>query len=235
MSDVADLRSDTVTRPSAGMRKAMREAELGDDVFGDDPTVNRAAGARRGNVRLRGGAVLSHRHAIQPRRADEPLRPRRRSDPRQEAHTYRYEAGGGAVLGSIQPQPIGTGPTERWIWRGRGGDQARRRALRAHAAAGAGEHDRRQGAAAHYLVKAVRSRGNGEASPSTWTARAFSTPPCAEHEREGPVCRIRFGFVCLSKGLGAPAGTVLVGGRRIHREGAGGRARSSAAPCARPA
>src|SRR2546430_2868476 len=41
MSDVVDLRSDTVTRPSAAMRKAMLEAELGDDVFGDDPTVNR--------------------------------------------------------------------------------------------------------------------------------------------------------------------------------------------------
>src|SRR6266850_1205805 len=41
MSDVVDLRSDTVTRPSAAMRKAMLEAQLGDDVFGDDPTVNR--------------------------------------------------------------------------------------------------------------------------------------------------------------------------------------------------
>ena len=38
---IVDLRSDTVTRPSPGMRKAMMEAELGDDVFGDDPTVNR--------------------------------------------------------------------------------------------------------------------------------------------------------------------------------------------------
>ena len=38
---LVDLRSDTVTRPSAGMRRAMMEAPLGDDVFGDDPTVNR--------------------------------------------------------------------------------------------------------------------------------------------------------------------------------------------------
>ena len=41
MSDTVDLRSDTVTRPSAGMRGAMAEAPVGDDVFGDDPTVNR--------------------------------------------------------------------------------------------------------------------------------------------------------------------------------------------------
>ena len=38
---IADFRSDTVTRPSAGMRQAMLSAELGDDVYGDDPTVNR--------------------------------------------------------------------------------------------------------------------------------------------------------------------------------------------------
>src|SRR5918911_2475263 len=41
MNAVVDLRSDTVTRPSPGMRRAMHEAELGDDVFGDDPSVNR--------------------------------------------------------------------------------------------------------------------------------------------------------------------------------------------------
>src|SRR5436305_1222759 len=41
MNDMVDLRSDTVTRPSAAMRRAMIEAPLGDDVFGDDPTVNR--------------------------------------------------------------------------------------------------------------------------------------------------------------------------------------------------
>src|SRR4030095_17066472 len=39
--DVVDLRSDTVTRPTAAMRRAMAEAEVGDDGFGDDPTVNR--------------------------------------------------------------------------------------------------------------------------------------------------------------------------------------------------
>jgi threonine aldolase len=40
MADLIDLRSDTVTRPGPGMRKAMAEAEVGDDVFGDDPTIN---------------------------------------------------------------------------------------------------------------------------------------------------------------------------------------------------
>ena len=56
-----DLRSDTVTRPTEGMRRAMAEAEVGDDVYGEDPTVavlqERVAGA----VRLRGGAVHADR------------------------------------------------------------------------------------------------------------------------------------------------------------------------------
>jgi threonine aldolase len=101
-----DLRSDTVTRPSAGMREAMARAEVGDDVFGDDPTVNRLqerAAALFGfeaalffptGTQSNLAALMSH-----CQRGDEVL-------VGMEAHTYRYEAGGGAVLGSIQPQAI---------------------------------------------------------------------------------------------------------------------------------
>lgn len=100
-----DLRSDTVTRPTAAMREAMLGAELGDDVFGDDSTVNTVqdkvaamlgkevalfvASGTRGNLR----AVMSHCE-----RGDEYLCG-------QMAHTYRWEGGGAAVLGSVQPQP----------------------------------------------------------------------------------------------------------------------------------
>ena len=101
-----DLRSDTVTRPSRTMRKAMAEAAVGDDVYGEDPTVNRlenlaaemlgkeaavlAASGTQSNLM----AVLSHCE-----RGDEYI-------VGQQAHTYRYEGGGAAVFGSIQPQPI---------------------------------------------------------------------------------------------------------------------------------
>jgi threonine aldolase len=103
---VVDLRSDTVTRPSAGMRRAMAEAEVGDDVFGDDPTVNRLQERAAGlfgfeaslffptGTQSNLAALMSH-----CQRGDEVL-------VGMEAHTYRYEAGGGAVLGSIQPQAI---------------------------------------------------------------------------------------------------------------------------------
>lgn len=101
-----DLRSDTVTLPSAGMRAAMAAAEVGDDVYRDDPTVNRLekmlatmAGFDAGLFMPSGTqsnltALMTHCS-----RGEEYL-------VGQDAHTYRYEAGGGAVLGSIQPQPI---------------------------------------------------------------------------------------------------------------------------------
>ena len=101
-----DLRSDTVTRPSAAMRAAMAAAEVGDDVYGDDPTVNRlqahaaelfgheAALFAPSGTQTNLIALLTH-----CQRGDEYI-------VGQNAHTYKYEAGGGAVLGSIQPQPI---------------------------------------------------------------------------------------------------------------------------------
>src|SRR5881394_1747017 len=110
MSAIVDLRSDTVTRPSAGMRKAMLEAEVGDDVFGDDPTVNRLqahAAALFGfeaallfptGTQSNLAALMSH-----CQRGDEVILG-------SEAHSYRYEGGGLAVLGSIQPQVVPNRP-----------------------------------------------------------------------------------------------------------------------------
>lgn len=101
-----DLRSDTVTQPSEGMRIAMANAVVGDDVYGEDTTVIRLqdrlaemAGKEAGLFVPSGTqsnllALLSH-----CQRGDEYVAG-------QCAHIYKYEAGGGAVLGSIQPQPI---------------------------------------------------------------------------------------------------------------------------------
>lgn len=101
-----DLRSDTVTRPGAAMLAAMMSAETGDDVYGDDPTVNaleaeaaRLSGKAAALLLPTGTqanlvALLSHCE-----RGDEYI-------VGQLAHNYKYEAGGAAVLGSIQPQPI---------------------------------------------------------------------------------------------------------------------------------
>jgi len=105
-----DLRSDTVTQPTAGMREAMMAAPLGDDVFGDDPTVNALQERIAAMLGFEAAlfvptgtqsnlvALMSH-----CQRGDEYI-------VGQMAHTYRWEAGGGAVLGSIQPQPLNHQP-----------------------------------------------------------------------------------------------------------------------------
>ncbi len=105
-SDMIDLRSDTVTCPTPAMRKAMAEAEVGDDVYGEDQTVNRLqeiAAETLGTeaaIFLPSGtqsnlcALLAHCG-----RGDEYI-------VGQHAHTYLFEGGGAAVLGSIQPQPM---------------------------------------------------------------------------------------------------------------------------------
>ena len=106
MSTIVDLRSDTVTRPTADMRQAMLHAEVGDDVFGDDPTVNAlqeriaAMTGKEAALYMPTGTqsnlcgLLAH-----CQRGEEYI-------VGQLAHTYRYEGGGAAVLGSIQPQPL---------------------------------------------------------------------------------------------------------------------------------
>ena len=101
-----DLRSDTVTRPTPAMREAMGAAEVGDDVYGDDPTVARLEELAAGMLGKEAGmfvpsgtqsnlcALLVHCG-----RGDEYV-------VGQTAHTYLFEGGGAAVLGSIQPQPL---------------------------------------------------------------------------------------------------------------------------------
>ncbi len=107
---VVDLRSDTVTKPTAAMREAIARAAVGDDVFGDDPTVN--ALQQRVAALLGKQAALFMPSGTQSNlcgllahcgRGDEYI-------VGQLAHTYRYEGGGAAVLGSIQPQPLPNQP-----------------------------------------------------------------------------------------------------------------------------
>lgn len=106
MSDPIDVRSDTVSRPSAGMRQAMMQAAVGDDVYGDDPTVNElqnyvaeALGHETALFMPTGTqsnlvALLTH-----CQRGDEYIAGA-------DAHTYKYEGGGAAALGGIQPQTL---------------------------------------------------------------------------------------------------------------------------------
>lgn len=103
---IIDLRSDTVSQPSASMKKAMAQAELGDDVYGEDPTVialevlaaeilgKQAALYVSSGTQSNLLGLLAHCG-----RGDEYI-------VGNTAHTYKFEGGGAAVLGSIQPQPV---------------------------------------------------------------------------------------------------------------------------------
>ena len=107
---VIDLRSDTVTQPTAGMRDAMACAPLGDDVYGEDPTVNTLESWLAERLGFAAAlfvptGTMSNLLGLMAHceRGDEYI-------VGQQAHTYKYEGGGAAVLGSIQPQPLDNQP-----------------------------------------------------------------------------------------------------------------------------
>ena len=207
-----DLRSDTVTRPTEAMRRAMAAAEVGDDVYGDDPTVNRLqalAAERFGFERAlffptgtqsNLAALMAHCG-----RGDEYL-------VGQEAHTYRYEQGGAAVLGSIQPQPLenepdGTIDLARIAAAIKPADVhfARTRLLALENTIGG------RVLPLHYLREATafaHARGLATHLDGARLYNAIVKLGVAE-----PVAVAGFDSVslCLSKGLGAPVGTVLLG------------------------
>jgi len=214
-----DLRSDTVTRPNAAMRAAMNAADVGDDVYGDDPTVNRlqeyaadlfgfedavfAPSGTQSNLL----ALLAHCG-----RGDEYL-------VGQEAHTYRYEGGGAAVLGSIQPQPII--------------NQADGSIALADIASYIKPDDFHF---ARTKLLALENTINGRVLPMEYVQQATQLAHdkgLSTHLDGARVCNaavklgvsprdITRGFdsvsVCLSKGLGAPVGSVLLGAKPFIKE-----------------
>ncbi len=207
-----DLRSDTVSRPSVAMRQAMAEAEVGDDVWGDDPTVTeleQAAAALLGKeaaVFVPSGtqsnlcALMAH-----CQRGDEYL-------VGENAHTYRYEAGGAAVLGSIQPQPVPILPDGRLDL-----DRAAAAIKPAdHHFADTkllcleNTHDGKVLPLSHHDEAAALASERGLSlhldGARLWNAAvALGETPATV---AGPFDTVS---VCLSKGLGAPVGSVLVG------------------------
>lgn len=213
---LVDLRSDTVTRPGEGMRRAMMAAELGDDVFGDDPTVNRLQAYVAETLGFEGAlffpsgtqsnlaALMSH-----CQRGDEYL-------VGQEAHTYRFEAGGGAVLGSIQPQPLanrsdGTLDLVEVEASIKPDDAhfARTRLLALENTIGGRVVPR------VYMEDALALAERRGLATHLDGARIFNAVVALGLPARDLVRGFDSVSVCLSKGLGAPAGTVLVGAKEF--------------------
>ncbi|SHL70009.1 low-specificity L-threonine aldolase [Phytopseudomonas punonensis] len=213
---IIDLRSDTVTQPTAGMREAMLAAELGDDVYGEDPTVNRLE--RRLAQDLGFAAALfvptgtmSNLLGLMAHceRGDEYI-------VGQQAHTYKYEGGGAAVLGSIQPQPL---------------DMEQDGSLDLARVEAAIKQDDFHFARTRLL--ALENTMQGKVLPLDYlaAARAFTRDKGLALHLDGARlfnAAVRLGVsageitrhfdsvsICLSKGLGAPVGSVLCGSEAL--------------------
>ena len=211
-----DLRSDTVTRPTAAMRAAMARAEVGDDVYGEDPTVNRleafasemlgkeaalfvASGTQSNLLGLMSHCERGEEYIVG-----------------QQAHTYKYEGGGAAVLGSIQPQPL---------------DYEADGTLNLDRVAGAIKPDDSHFARTRLLC--LENTQGGKALPLDYLQRAheFARARGLSLHLDGARvfnAAIKHGVhvreiarwfdtvsVCLSKGLGAPVGSVLCGSSEL--------------------
>jgi threonine aldolase len=209
---IIDLRSDTVTRPTAAMRKLMSSAEVGDDVYGEDPTVNRLEGLAAELAGMEAALFVcsgTQSNLLAPlshcQRGDEYIAG-------QTAHTYRYEGGGAAVLGSIQPQPLdfasdGSLDLEKVAAAIKPQDchfaNTRLLCLENTQAGKVLPLDYQQSAASLAREHGLAIHLDG--------ARVFN----AAVQQQVPLERITRHYdsvsICLSKGLGAPVGSVLCG------------------------
>ncbi|WP_277593985.1 low-specificity L-threonine aldolase [Pseudomonas chlororaphis] len=213
---VIDLRSDTVTQPTAGMLEAMATAATGDDVYGEDPTVNRleAELAQRlgfAEALFVPTGTMSNLLGLMAHcgRGDEYI-------VGQQAHTYKYEGGGAAVLGSIQPQPLEV--------------QADGSLDLAQVAAAIKPDDFHF---ARTRLLALENTMQGKVLPLSYLAqaRAFTREHGLALHLDGARlynAAVKLGVdareitqyfdsvsVCLSKGLGAPVGSMLCGSAEL--------------------
>jgi threonine aldolase len=219
---VIDLRSDTVTRPTPGMRRAMAEAEVGDDVFGEDPTVARLEAhvaellGKEAGLFVPSG-VMGNQIALKLHTSpgDEVVVAER-------SHIFHYESGAPALISGVQLQPVPhargflTPEAVEAVVRGAYDWEPRTRLVCLEntvnktggavyppgLAAAVAEAARRHGLALH--LDGAR----------LWNAAAALGLP--EAELAEPFDTVN---VCLSKGLGAPVGSVLAGSAEAVRQG----------------
>ena len=217
-----DLRSDTVTKPTPEMREAMAKAEVGDDVYGDDPTVNRlqemaaqmtgheaglfVASGTMGNL----SAVLAH-----CQRGDEVILGK-------DAHTYRYEAGGISVLGGVHScqlpnQPDGSIALDD-IQGAIRADDPHQPITRLIALENT--HNRCGGtvqsvAYTRQVAEFAHARGLKVHLDGARVFNAAAALGVNVRELTAPMDSVTF---CLSKGLSAPVGSVLCGDREFIKK-----------------
>ncbi|MEQ7919588.1 low-specificity L-threonine aldolase [Xanthomonas sp. WHRI 1810A] len=211
-----DLRSDTVTQPTAAMRAAMALAPLGDDVYGEDPTVNRLESWLAERLGFAAAlfvpsGTMSNLLGLMAHceRGDEYI-------VGQQAHTYKYEGGGAAVLGSIQPQPL---------------DNQADGSLDLNQVSAAIKADDFHFARTRLLALENTMQGQVLSLEYLAAARKLTSAKGLQLHLDGARlynAAVKLGVdarditrhfdsvsVCLSKGLGAPIGSVLCGTREL--------------------
>lgn len=217
-----DLRSDTVTLPTPKMRKAMAEAELGDDVYGEDPTVNRLQALSAERLGKEAGlfvpsgtmgnliAVLTHCG-----RGDEVIMG-------DCAHTFLYEAGGISALGGVHPHIIPNNPDGTLSI---SNIQDAVRADNIHFPKSKllileNTHNRCGGVSIsrEYMLKAAETAHEQGLSVHLDGARIFNAAVEQGLRAKDLVDMVDSVTYCLSKGLCAPVGSVLCGSKEFIQE-----------------
>jgi threonine aldolase len=218
---VLDFRSDTVTRPSPEMRRAMADAEVGDDAYGEDPTVRRLEERCAELLGLPAGVFVTSGTQANQIAIGLHCRPGDEVLAEASSHCIQYEGGGMSGLWGAQPCPIAS---ERGIL----SPEAVRGALRPR-----NEHYPKS---ALLCLENTHNRGGGSVWPlqqfgqvvrvarehrlfvhldgaRLFNAQAASGTPVSAYAGLTDTTSI-----CLSKGLGAPVGSVLCGSRERMRE-----------------
>jgi threonine aldolase len=217
---IIDLRSDTVTRPSPAMREAMARAEVGDDVYGEDPTVRRlerevaALLGKEAALFVPSGSMGNQiALLVHTRPGDEVI-------VGEAAHLAWYESGAGAALAGVQFASVGRGGTFS-------ADEVRAAAKplrdyhpRTSLVAVENTHNRGGGkvfpaSELRAVVSAARELGLGLHLDGARLWNAAVASGCTVNELAAPFDTVS---VCFSKGLGAPVGSALSGSLEAIRQ-----------------
>ncbi len=216
---VIDLRSDTVTRPTPAMREAMAAAEVGDDVYGEDPTVNRLQERSAQLLGMEAALFVASGTMANQASLLAQTRPGDVVLAGENAHVLLYESGAAAAFGGLQLQTLGRGG----VFSG------------ADVRAAVHPEDVHYAPTRLVAIENTHNRGGGRVFPfdqlrdvaaaarehglalhldgaRLWNAVAATGIPAASWAE--PFDTVAF---CLSKGLGAPAGSLVCGSRELLR------------------
>ena len=214
--DVVDLRSDTLTLPTPAMREAMARAEVGDDVWEEDPTVQRLEAVAAGRVGKEAGLFVASGTMGNLVSVAAQTRPGQEIVLDADSHIFNYEVAGAAVIGSVQTRPV---QTERGFLAPVQVAEAIRPANIHVPTTGLvcieNTHNRHGGTAcAPEEIAAVAAVAHEAGVPVHLDgARLFNAAVALGRPARDFAAAADSVTFCLSKGLGAPVGSVVCGTR----------------------